>query len=852
MGTLPLTTNSPRGQYGALTRESDDFPVIMSTDQSFTTSWRWIPRHWLRPITPILRLIPGCLTVLLLWNLPYPSTLSSTGTRLLSVYAGIIVALMTSPYELSVIVAAALTFLTLTQNFQCQTTDSLLIPCGQCGHPLPPSGNPGGDSFSSPSVVYQCQGMEGAFRIAISGFSHKLTWLVFSAFHIGHAVQLTGLGQRIGRLLLRTMGGSVLGIGYALCLAECCLAPFVPSNTARGGGIVYPIVLSMAQSLQIAPDGPHAATGRFLMFLGAQANLVSSSLFMTGMAGNPLMVDKAREVFGIEWNFSHWFLGNLVPAGVIMAALPLLAYILFQPRLSPDIIHQTVKCPDHRDPPWSVAEIKLVVVLAGALALWISASFTQMDSTVVAFMAFTALLAIGVLTWKNVLENQTAWDTFFWLGSFIMMAEQLNALKVSAWLGQSVAQQLTGLSPRSSLWALTLIYTGTMYLFSSTTSHILALGSPLLMAARALQCPPLPMVALISYFSALGAVVLAAQVPGSDFDYKVLLLKRRNTRNFDQTFAFPGGNLDPEDASPHWSRPLVSYLPHTVNESTLSYRIGALRELYEECGLLFAHHHSSETVTHCPGDSQSDWASSNQLVRSHSAATEDFIKHCTTQQCYPLVHALLPMSRWITPIHYPRRFDTHFFLLPYSAYTANHRPVSADNSSTAELPSDQTFLPPVQINPQECSEYQWLTPAEALVQYQDQRLHLFPPQWYLLNDMARFHRLSDLVAHTQVQPVVPFLPKFTKLSNQKTVSLLPGDILHPYSAYATSLPSIPESPTDSSPTTVGVHWEEHFSVETLDPRPSHPHHRLQFEMVDGKMLNFRLEKDLIFTSIGVK
>ncbi|KAJ1969632.1 hypothetical protein IWQ62_000500 [Dispira parvispora] len=767
---------------------------------------------------------------------------------------------MTSPYELSVIVAVALTFLTLTQNFQCQTTDGLLIPCGQCGHPLPRFGNPDQDSPPSPSAVYQCHGMEGAFRIAISGFSHKVTWLVFSAFHIGHAVRLTGLGQRIGSFLLRTMGGSVLGIGYALCLAECCMAPFVPSNTARGGGIMYPIVLSMAQSLQVTPDGPHAAMGRFLTFLGAQANLVSSSLFMTGMAGNPLMTGKAQEVFGIEWNFSHWFLGNLIPGGIIVAALPLLSYIVFQPRLSPEIIHQTIKPPDHQDPPWSIAELKLVAVLAGALALWISAPFTQMDSTVVAFMAFTALLTVGVLTWKNVLENQTAWDTFFWLGSFIMMAEQLNALKVSAWLGQSVAQHLTGLSPQASMWALALIYTGTMYLFSSTTSHILALGSPLLMAARSLQCPPLPMVALMSYFMSFpvpktlrqsASVVLAAQVPGSEFDYKVLLLKRHNTKNFDQTFAFPGGNLDPEDASsPRWFQPLGSYPPHTFSDSTLPYRIGALRELYEECGLLFAHHHTSGTDTRPPSDSPSDWAGPHQLVHPGSAVdskvAKDFVKHCTTQQCYPLVQALLPMARWITPIHYPRRFDTHFFLLPYSAYTT----VSGYDSSSIELLSNQTTLPPVEINTNESSEYRWLTPAEALTQYQDQRLHLFPPQWYLLNDMARFHRLTDLVAYTKVQPLVPFLPKFTKLPNQQTISVLPGDNMHPYSAYGTIPRRTPEFSEGSLPPATQVHWTESFSVEMLRSQSSEPYHRLLFEMVDGKMLNLRLKKDLRFSSVG--
>ncbi|KAJ1775871.1 oxaloacetate transmembrane transporter activity protein, partial [Coemansia sp. RSA 1824] len=88
---------------------------------------------------------------------------------------------------------------------------------------------------------YTCDPIGGSFEVAISGFSNKVSWLVFCAFHIGKAVEKTGFGKRVSLALVGSMGQSALGIGYAVCLAELILAPFIPSNTARGGGIVYPI-----------------------------------------------------------------------------------------------------------------------------------------------------------------------------------------------------------------------------------------------------------------------------------------------------------------------------------------------------------------------------------------------------------------------------------------------------------------------------------------------------------------------------------------------------------------------------------------------------------------------------------
>ncbi|KAJ1968879.1 hypothetical protein H4R34_006222, partial [Dimargaris verticillata] len=280
------------------------------------------------------------------------------------------------------------------------------------------------------------------------------------------------------------------------------LAPFVPSNTARGGGIIYPIVTSVIQSLGISPHR-NAATGQFLLYAAAQANLVSSSLFITGMAGNPLLGTYAQDVFGIEWGFGRWLLGNAVPGAVLMVVVPLWLYYWLRPELDTCLVKQAIALQCERLEGFSGAEIRLCIILTGALALWATAAWTGLSSAVVAFLALTALVVTNVLTWPEVLKHTTAWDTLFWLGSLIVLTQQLGAFGVTPWIGQALAHGLQDLSPQMALWALALVYAVTMYLFSSITSHVLALGSPLLLAGRGLGCAVMPTVALFSYLSAL-------------------------------------------------------------------------------------------------------------------------------------------------------------------------------------------------------------------------------------------------------------------------------------------------------------------------------------------------------------
>jgi len=122
---------------------------------------------------------------------------------------------------------------------------------------------------------------------AFAGFANASVLLVVVAFLVANAVVKSGLGRRISLLVVSLFGRSTLGLGYSIFVTDALIAPAFPSNTARGG-VLYPIVLSLAQSSGSKPeDESNRRMGGYLMFCGMASLSVSSALWLTAMAGNP-------------------------------------------------------------------------------------------------------------------------------------------------------------------------------------------------------------------------------------------------------------------------------------------------------------------------------------------------------------------------------------------------------------------------------------------------------------------------------------------------------------------------------------------------------------------------------------
>ncbi|GAB2027439.1 anion permease [Lactovum odontotermitis] len=339
---------------------------------------------------------------------------------------------------------------------------------------------------------------------AITGFGNSSIWLIALAFFLSRGFIKTGLGRRVALIFVRTFGRKTLGLAYSIVGVDLILAPATPSNTARGGGIVHPIVRAISHALGSDPeDHTEAKVGSFLAFTQYQANVVTSAMFLTAEAGNPIAYALALKA-GIHMSWFIWFLGALVPGVIALILAPLVLYKIYPPQ-----IKETPGAKDWAQKelaaqgPISAAEKIMMGTFLLSLALWVAGSFIGMDATTVGFIAIAILLLTGVLTWKDILNEGGAWNTFFWFSVLVMMAGQLNELGFISWLSTDVSKVLHGLPWFAVLVIVLLAYFYVHYMFASETAHTTALYSAALALTLAGGVPPMLAALMIGYFGNL-------------------------------------------------------------------------------------------------------------------------------------------------------------------------------------------------------------------------------------------------------------------------------------------------------------------------------------------------------------
>src|SRR6202167_3153062 len=123
---------------------------------------------------------------------------------------------------------------------------------------------------------------------ALAGYADKSVWLVMAAFFISRALINTGLARRIALFFVRMFGKSSLGVSYALSLSDLVLAGVIPSNGARSGGAILPIVRSIAELYGSTPGATAGVLGSFLMTSVYQSICVTSAMVYNVRASHPL------------------------------------------------------------------------------------------------------------------------------------------------------------------------------------------------------------------------------------------------------------------------------------------------------------------------------------------------------------------------------------------------------------------------------------------------------------------------------------------------------------------------------------------------------------------------------------
>ena len=357
-----------------------------------------------------------------------------------------------------------------------------------------------------------------AMADAVSGFSNTLIWLIGISFFISRGFIKTGLGARVAYYFVRVFGKKTLGISYGLSFAELVLSPVMPSNTARGGGVMYPINRSIAESMGSFPDeASRKKLGAFLALVAYQVNIITSAMFITATAPNPLVVSGIKSLTNINISWAQWAIAALVPGLLALLIVPAVLYYIYPPEIkstpnaSAFAAKKLLEMGAMKTEEWIMVGVFAVLLFlwAGIPSLLSSDPIFAVDPTAAAFVGLGILLFSGVLTWDDLLKEKGAWDTVTWFASLVMMATFLNKLGVITWFSGEIQDSIKqmGLGWFQASVILVLIYTYIHYFFASNTAHISALFASFFAVGVALGAPPLMFGLFLGFASSLCASI---------------------------------------------------------------------------------------------------------------------------------------------------------------------------------------------------------------------------------------------------------------------------------------------------------------------------------------------------------
>ena len=339
---------------------------------------------------------------------------------------------------------------------------------------------------------------------SLQGFASSIVWLVAFVFFIARGFIKTKLGYRIAYSFVALLGKYTLGLSYGITITELILGPAIPSNSARAGGIIYPVVKSIAETLGSRPeDGTSRKLGSFLTFVAFQSNLIVSAIFLTAMAANPMVQDIAAKQ-GVFFSWMDWFIAASIPGLCSLIIVPLVLYIIYPPQLK--VLPQAVSIAKNnlKDMgPMTSQEITMCMVFLTMVALWVFGEHYGIPTIAVGLFGVCVLLVTGILTWQDILNEHEAWSTVIWLSILVMMSGYLEKYGLINWLSISMSQVFLNYHPFTVMFGLSIIYFYSHYFFAGNTAHVGAMYGAFLSTAIVAGAPPLISALILGFFSSL-------------------------------------------------------------------------------------------------------------------------------------------------------------------------------------------------------------------------------------------------------------------------------------------------------------------------------------------------------------
>lgn len=417
-----------------------------------------IPAHVKGQIMKLTKAIAPVAVAIIIALIPSPQGLDAYAWHYFAIFIGCVVGLILEPLPGAVIGVIAVVVAGLLNHWALFSPEQLASP-----------------HFHS---------AKAAFSWVVSGFTNGTVWLIFGAFMFALGYEKTGLGRRIALWLVKTMGKRSLTLGYAIMIADTILAPFTPSNTARSGGTIYPIIRNLPPLYDSNPDDEsRKRIGTYLMWTAIATTCVTSSMFLTALAPNLLAVALTESSTGIVISWGDWFLAAGPVCLLLLLLVPLLCYWLAPPEVkSGSAVCEWAGKELTAMGNLSRNEMLLLVFVVMALLLWIFAG-QYIAGALVGLLVISLMLICKIVSWDNILANKAAWNTLVWFATLVALASGLSKVGFVSWFGQLVGSHINGLNPVVAMVILALIFFVLHYLFASVTAHTTALLPVILAAA---------------------------------------------------------------------------------------------------------------------------------------------------------------------------------------------------------------------------------------------------------------------------------------------------------------------------------------------------------------------------------
>jgi len=244
-------------------------------------------------------------------------------------------------------------------------------------------------------------------------------------------------------------------------------------------------------------------------------------------------------------------------------------------------------------------------------------------------------------------------------------------------------------------------------------------------------------------------------VRNQDSGMEVLMVRRTQSAAFvGGAHVFPGGGVDAADASAELAACCEGLDDAEasrllgVERGGLAYWTAALRECFEEAGLLLAHGADGRYADLNDTQHQHVFEKWRESIRAGRASLGDL---CREHNLRLAAGRLAYYSHWITQPGRPRRYDTRFFVAESpSAQTASH-----DNSESVD--------------------HIWIRPAEALERHRRGEMQLVFPTIKTLESIARFDSAAALMEFARSPRKMPTMSPRSASSREGKKLLVPGD-----------------------------------------------------------------------------